>query len=408
MPVETRVLARGLVHTLLLVAATAASSCRAPARVTLPSGAGAAFPDFVSAFTEATSACEGVKTMSASLSLSGRAGSTRLAARIDAGFAAPARLRLEGYPRVHFGGKPFFVLVADGDTATLVLTRDDRVLQGAAPSAIVEALAGVALNPGELRALVSGCALGAAEPRAGRSFDKGWAAVDTPAATLFLRQQDGHWRLVAARRGALTIEYSAFADRRPSTVHLYTTAGPGTTPADLTLRISQVEINTPLSDAVFQVEVPRTATPLSLEELRGALRTTESEGTEDAGAEETENAGAEETESAEAEETENAGQDQHGGAEARRRDAGLASRAALRAANRAWNLKYEQPRGVNGVCVSGSALDSTGRPEAGPRLPPPCLRASALIPSRALRPLRPRALRPLRPRTLRPLRQSPK
>jgi hypothetical protein len=340
--------------------------------------------------------------MSAALSLSGRAGSTRLAARIDAGFAEPSRVRLEGYPRVNFGGKPLFVLVANGEAATLVLPRDDRVLQGARPAAIVEALAGIALNPGELRALVSGCALGAAQPTASRLFQKGWAAVDTPAATLFLRQQDRRWRLVAARRGALTIEYSTFANGRPSTVHLYTTPGPGTAPADLTLRISQVEINTPLEDAVFQVEVPRTATPLTLEELRGALRTTEetegaeTEGTEGAEAEKTENAEAEKTEGAEAEKTENAGQDQHGGTETRGRDVRLASRAALRAANRAWNLKHEQPRGVNAVCVSGSALDSTGRPEAGPRLAPPCLRASVLILSRVLRPLRLRAPRPLR------------
>ena len=348
MSIAIRVVARGLVQSLLLAAAAAASSCRAPARVTLPSGAGAAFPDVGSAYTQATSDCGGVRTMSASLSLSGRAGSTRLAARIDAGFAEPSRVRLEGYPRVNFGGKPLFVLVANGDAATLVLPRDDRVLQGARPAAIVEALAGIALSPGELRALVSGCALGAAQPTAGRLFEKGWAAVDTPAATLFLRQQDRRWRLVAARRGALTIEYSTFANGRPSTVHLYTSPGPDTAPADLTLRISQVEINTPLEDAVFHVEVPRTATPLTLEELRGALRTTEA------------------TEGAETEGTENAGQDQRGGTEARR----------------------------------GDALDSLGRPEAGRRLDTPCLRASALIPSRVLRRLRPRALRRLR--------QSPK
>jgi hypothetical protein len=276
MSIATRVVTRGLVQSLLFIAAAAASSCRAPARVTLPSGAGAPFPDFLSAYTQATADCSGVRTMSASLSLSGRAGSTRLAARIDAGFAEPSRVRLEGYPRVNFGGKPLFVLVANGEAATLVLPRDDRVLHGARPAAIVEALAGIALDPGELRALVSGCALGAAQPTGSRVFEKGWAAVDTPAATLFLRQQDRGWRLVAARRGALTIEYSTFANGRPSIVHLYTTPGPDAAAADLTLRISQVDIDTPLEDAVFQVEVPRTATPLSLEELRGALRSTES------------------------------------------------------------------------------------------------------------------------------------
>ena len=56
-----------------------------------------------------------VKTMSASMALSGRAGATRLSPRASTpGFAEPDRLRLEGFPRVNFGGKPFFVLVANG------------------------------------------------------------------------------------------------------------------------------------------------------------------------------------------------------------------------------------------------------------------------------------------------------
>jgi hypothetical protein len=257
--------ARLAILSLLIVA----GSCASP-RVTLPSGAGTPLPDFVSAYTQATADCRAVRTMSASLSLSGRAGSTKLAARIDAGFAEPARLRLEGYPRVNFGGKPFFVLVASGPTATLVLTRDGRVLRGAAPSAIIEALAGVALEPDELRALVSGCALGARQPSAGRSFDKGWATVDAGDSTAFLRQLEGQWRVLAARRGLLTIEYSNFAGGHPSTVHLQTTPAPGVAPADLTLRISQVEINTPLDAGVFTVDVPRDAVPLTLEELRRA------------------------------------------------------------------------------------------------------------------------------------------
>jgi hypothetical protein len=371
--------------------------------VALPSGAGTPFPDFVSAYTQATSACRSVKTMSASLSLSGRAGSTKLAARIDAGFAEPSRLRLEGYPRVHFGGKPFFVLVANGETATLVLTRDDRVLRGAAPAAIVEALAGVALDPGELRAVVAGCALGAGPPAAGRSFANGWATVDAADATLFLRQEDGHWRVAAARRGSLTIEYTEFVAGRPSTVHLYTNPPSGTAPADLTLRTSQVEINQPLDDTVFNLEVPRTATPLTLEELRRAMGA-ETEGTEGAETEVTEGAETEVTVGAETEVTEDAGQHQHGDAEARGSEGRLSTRAALRAANRARYPSHKQPWILRPACVWGASLDSLGRPEAGPRLAPPCLRAFVLISSRELRPLRLRALRSLRLRGLRPLR----
>jgi hypothetical protein len=260
----SRVTARVVLGLLIFGAA-----CASP-RVMLPSGAGTPFPDFVSAYTQATAECRAVKTMSASLSLSGRAGSTKLSARIDAGFAEPARLRLEGYPRVNFGGKPFFVLVANGPTATLVLTRDDRVLRSASSSAIIEALAGVALEPDELRALVSGCALGAGQPSAGRAFENGWAAIDSGDSTLFLRQLEGQWRIVAARRGSLTVEYSNFAGGRPSTIRVHTTSAPGVAPADLTLRITQVEVNTPLDNAVFDADVPPNAAPLTLEELRRA------------------------------------------------------------------------------------------------------------------------------------------
>jgi outer membrane lipoprotein-sorting protein len=270
---SSRVHARGSLHALLVIVLSAAiASCGRTVRVTLPSGTGTPFPEFLAAYSEATAPCRDIKTMSASLALSGRAGSTKLAARIDAGFAEPSRLRLEGYPRINFGGKPFFVLVADGESATLVLTRDDRVLRGAAPSAIVEALAGVALDPGELRAVVSGCALGAVQPAAGRAFADGWVAVDAGVTTVFLRQQDGVWRVAAARRRTLTIEYSNFTNGRPSTIHLLTTSEGGSAPANLTVRASQVEIDTPLNESVFDVEVPRSATPITLEELTRALR----------------------------------------------------------------------------------------------------------------------------------------
>lgn len=247
-----------------------AASCGAPRAVTLPSGAGTPFPEFAPAYAESTTDCRAVKTMSASLSLSGRAGATKLSARIDAGFAEPGRLRLEGFPRVSFGGKPFFVLAAHGADATLVLTRDARVLRGAEPAAIIEALTGIALDPDQLRAVVSGCALGVVQPTEGRSFSNGWASVDAGDTTVFLRQIEGRWRLAAARRGSLTLDYTDFSSGRPSTLHLHTIPGPGIAPADLTLRISQVDINTPLDNAVFHVDVPRDAAPLTLEELRRA------------------------------------------------------------------------------------------------------------------------------------------
>ena len=237
-------------------------------RITLPSGPGAPFPDAAAAYTDAVRECRGVQTLTASLSLSGRAGSTKLSARIDAGFATPSRLRLEGYPRIAFGGRPFFILVTNGSEATLVLTRDNRVLRGAPPSAIIEALTGLALSPDEMRSLMSGCAFGTGEPADGRSFDREWASVQTGPVTVFLRRIDDQWRIAGARRGSLQVEYSDFAGTRPTSVRLHTTSSAGVIPADLSIRMSQIEMNTTLDNSVFSVDVPKDAAPLTLEELR--------------------------------------------------------------------------------------------------------------------------------------------
>jgi hypothetical protein len=255
---------------LLTLAIVILAACGARPRVTLPSGAGTPFPEFSHAFTEATAECRAIKKLSATIRLSGRAGRTKVAARIDSGFAAPAQVRLEGYPRVSFGGKPFFVLVSRGAEATLVMPRDARVLRGAAPAAIVEALAGVALGPDDLRAIVAGCGLQSADPSSGRSFANGWAAIDAGDTSLFLRQMEGRWRVAGATRGPLSVAYGDFAAGKAATVQVTTPAGDGRAGADLVLRLSELEIDPPLDERVFEVEVPPDATPLTLDELRRA------------------------------------------------------------------------------------------------------------------------------------------
>jgi hypothetical protein len=265
---------RSSAHFLPLILLTSAiviwTGCGTRPRVTLPTGAGTPFPEFNTAFTEATAGCRAIKTLSATIRLSGRAGRTKVAARIDSGFAVPAQIRLEGYPRVSFGGKPFFVLASRGAEATIVMPRDARVLRGAAPAAIVEALAGVALGPEDLRAMVAGCGLHSPDPSSGRSFTNGWAAIDAGETTVFLRQMEGRWRVAGATRGPLSVAYGDFAAGKAATVQVTTPAGDGGAGADLMLRLSEIEIDPALDDRVFEVEVPADATPLTLEELRRA------------------------------------------------------------------------------------------------------------------------------------------
>jgi outer membrane lipoprotein-sorting protein len=250
----------------LLVASLAVVSGCAPKAPLLPTGTGTPFPDFTSVYQQATATCRGATTITASMALSGRAGRMKLRGRIDAGFEAPARARLEGIAPF---GKPVFILVADGNRGTLVLPREDRVLRDAPPDEIVEALAGVRLGPDALRTVVSGCGLAVAAPTAGRAFTNGWTAVSLAEGTVYLRRNGDAGELAAATSGPVTVMYTDYAAGRPSTIRLRAESQ-GRVSADLTLRLSDVEINATLDPKTFEVDLPSRPVPLTLEELRRA------------------------------------------------------------------------------------------------------------------------------------------
>lgn len=232
-----------------------------PPRPTLPSGSGTPFADAPAAYEDAVRECRDARTVLAELGLSGRAGDTRLRGRINAGIAAPASIRLEGIAPVF--GRPIFILAGRDGRATLLLSRENRVVDDAPPEAIVEALTGVALTPAELLAAVAGCGLGAAAPSNGRAFGDDWVAVDAGGGVTYLRRVDARWRVGGASRDGVTVVYGEFANGVPSAIHVRT----GTV-ADITLRISQLEINSTIDAGAFEVDVPADAMPLTLEELR--------------------------------------------------------------------------------------------------------------------------------------------
>ena len=253
----------------VLVFLALAAAC-APRPVELPSGPGAPFPEYRAAFEAATRECGGVRTWTAEMGIAGRAGRTKIRGRAFAGLARPGALRLEGLAPF---GQPAFILVVWQGRATLLLPRDRRVLHHGSAAAIVEALTGVAIGPDELRHVVTGC-VSDSGPAGGRTFGGRLHAVDLEdGSTVFLRQAAGQWRVEAGLRAGLAIEYGQFAGLRPGRVRLRAEPGQGSSQgatADLTLTISQVEINVTLDDAVFTVEVPSDAVPLTLEELRDA------------------------------------------------------------------------------------------------------------------------------------------
>src|SRR5687767_3361512 len=91
-----------------------ASGCAAR-RIPIPTDPGSPLPDFAQVHAQLSAACSGVRTMTAELSLSGRAGSQTLRGRVVAGFERPDSMRLEGLAPF---GAPVFILAARGNQAT--------------------------------------------------------------------------------------------------------------------------------------------------------------------------------------------------------------------------------------------------------------------------------------------------
>lgn len=235
-------------------------------RAALPAGAGTPFPGFDAVHEEATRECAGARTVVADLGMSGRAGGTRLRGTVTAALADDDAIRLEG---VAFG-RAIFILAGRDGRATLLLLRDDRVLRSAPPADIVEALAGVPLTPADLRAAVAGCGLVTGTPANGRMFSNDWAAVDIGDTVTYLRRVEGRWRVGGATRGGLTLTYDTFAAGLPGAISIRSASKAGEQVADIRLRVSGLEVNTPVDPKAFVLDVPAGTDPLTLEELRRA------------------------------------------------------------------------------------------------------------------------------------------
>jgi hypothetical protein len=241
---------------------------------TPPTDPGSPLPDLAQLQSQLFRECGGVRTLQAELNLSGRAGQETLRGRVHAGFSRPASMRLEGVGP--FGGA-VFILVTRGETATLLLSREDRVLRGARPEEILGRLIGVSLAPADLLAILTGCVMPSPRVSAGRLHANGMASLDLEGgATLYLRRPASVWLPVAARRNGWTIEYPAMGGAFPAAVRLRSSVqGAGDGPAvDMTARLAQIETNSDLDAGVFDVVVPASAMPMTLDELRevGPLR----------------------------------------------------------------------------------------------------------------------------------------
>jgi hypothetical protein len=249
-----------LFTTLVIALALPACAARTPAR---PGGTPGPDPTAIEAFTNATAACRGFRSLTGELSLSGRAGGEKIRGRVIAGLESGGSVRLEGVAPF---GPPVFILAGKAEKATLLLPREHRVLKDTAVSAVLERLTGLALGADDLRLMLSGCLADNATATEGKQWPGGWQAVSLGADRVaYIRIVQGQPRVIAADYGPWHVDYSEHLSGYPRLVRVRR-AGDATT--DVTARVGELEVNTTINPLAFALEVPSDADPMTLDELR--------------------------------------------------------------------------------------------------------------------------------------------
>ena len=267
---------RSIRRSLLFLALLAVVSACAPARrgIELPTGTGVPLTDHAAIWDSATGACRAVQSMEFVLSIGGRANSAPLRRTRIRGAVAGGALRLEAL--APFGASLFILVAPDDRMATLLLPRDRQVITGSSPAVLLDALAGLELNPADLEGLLTGCLSPGAATVAGRRVGGDWTIIDLDGGVVaYLREAPGGADagpvVVAGRRGRLTVAYSDHVRGLPRAFRVEVAGAPDRAEAtDLTGSLSQVNINTALHPAVFLIDVPAAYVPTTVDRVRGA------------------------------------------------------------------------------------------------------------------------------------------
>lgn len=255
----------------LLALSLVCAAC-APPLLKLPSGPGVMALDGREVLDAATAACGPLSAVSLEIAVSGSIAGSRVRGRLLAGLTRAGAARLEAVAPI---GQPVFILtngmgfVQPG--ANLLLPRDNRVLQRGQFDAVLEAVTGIPLDAPLLFSVLTGCTPGS--PLGGNALGDDWRRVSVLPAELYEvyvhREKDGAWRMVATlRRGGDSgwrAEYGNFQEGLPRQIRLLSARAGA---FDLQMNLSQIDLNPALGPEVFTIQIPASASPITLDELK--------------------------------------------------------------------------------------------------------------------------------------------
>ena len=252
----------------VLAAALNAAACGAPL-LKLPAGPGMPATDAADVLASATARCPAITSISVEAAVSGNVDGQRVRGRLLVGVVAPSSFYIEA--PAPFGAPVFTLGSVQGD-ATLLLPRDRRVLEHGDPRDILEAIAGVPLDAGDLQTTLTACPSNESLANAAaRAFGSDWRELATAEHRVYLRRGSpaAMWHLVSIasqRPEGWRTDFDQFVDGLPRRVRLLRNSG--SRHFDLRLALSQVDAQAALDAQAFHITIPAGTQPITIDDLR--------------------------------------------------------------------------------------------------------------------------------------------